>query len=166
MGSSLLRNPVLQFAFQDPFGGLSPYIQMAAHHNFEAFPDCSNTAACREAFSQPFRPALRSNLQAVRQQMPIQAFTLHAPVFAGRQAAAVRQRLHLDISESALSTLPASAALLLVTTVFGKGAAAADAANKKKEMCLICLAWLHPYSENQKTVCEVPAAQVKQLTSL
>ena len=164
MGSSLLRNPVLQFALQDPFGGLSPYIQMAAHHILEAFPDCCNTAACREAFSQPFRPALRSNLQAVRQQMPIQAFTLHAPVFAGLQA--VRQRLHLDISESASSTLPASAALLLVTTVFGKGAAAADAASKKKEMCFICLAWLHPYSENQKTVCEVPPAQVKQLTSL
>ena len=32
----------------------------------------------------------------------------------------------------ALSAIPASAALLLVTTAFGKGATAADAANKKK----------------------------------
>ena len=32
----------------------------------------------------------------------------------------------------ALSAIPASAALLLVSTAFGKGATAADAANKKK----------------------------------
>ena len=66
----------------------------------------------------------------------------------------------------ALSAIPASAALLLVSTAFGKGATAADAANKKKRKGASSFLWLEKTHNlrPQKAGCKVRPALAEGLT--
>lgn len=135
---------------------------MAVHVEVCCFPVCcSSTAACQEvcqlacllqpvsclprvlqpaksSVSQSVRSVLRSwsSLPSVRQQPPRLPLLTHPCLLACRLSGSNY------ILTFALSAIPASAALLLVTTAFGKGATAADAANKKKRKGVSSFAWL------------------------